>query len=683
MQRTPVRPQLPQAPVPTQAPQPTQASEMNMNDFQNATMDTPFTQNNGGEDSQRHTQANSPTPTEESLEEIRERTRLMEESLRQKTEVKRPPPVEQQEGENIPCRDRHHEFQLRTQKYLAVPAKRLIKVAHNLLFQLNREKWGDEISQQYGDELLKEVQMLYSQVEDVREYCLEPLTEDEQLQKSPWLEEKFELLCMCERVYKKYFEQQEENKRLRQQYQQQKMQQAQSQRQMPPPAPNTSPSMSTPFPQHPKPPFRPPFDQDQSQQGQQQQNQDKGHHDHSQQRQQPGFNDNGQQGAHYDQSQKGAPGFNIFEDQGHGSRIPTGPSVTETHHHPRYKMHEELALVEKWDGSKPRDYMAFRTQWSNFYEKMAVKEQRSSLDLYYSLLKVLGGSARELAETKYPNDQSYAQAIKKLDDLFFNPANLLRDMIQNLLKGQKMFDTYDSLFSGLNQLIKAWDDLDQADLTKDQLKGLLFIAASEKNLSEESWKCWIDVQNDPKNKQNPMEAFEISTYLESIKKAMLNAQKRKNAIGSSSRENNSRTPAKPGKKQSTLFGAYSNTVQSNSQSKSSTQSNAKVQQQARGPNNTCITCGQTPHRFQLNCPKLKEMTADQIYKTMTNFRIQCQMCLGLGHRTKDCSDSRAGRLTPCSVKEDGRQCKMYHCRYLHKYRNSKEEPKETPPPKQE
>ena len=31
----------------------------------------------------------------------------------------------------------------------------------------------------------------------------------------------------------------------------------------------------------------------------------------------------------------------------------------------------------------------------------------------------------------------------------------------------------------------------------DQLKGLLFMAATEMNLSEESWKCWIKGQNDP------------------------------------------------------------------------------------------------------------------------------------------------------------------------------------------
>merc|ERR1712218_504455 len=108
-----------------------------------------------------------------------------------------------------------------------------------------------------------------------------------------------------------------------------------------------------------------------------------------------------------------------------------------------------------------------------------------------------------------------------------------------------MHDTYDSLLTGINKLWDAWKDLDQADLTKDQLKGLLFIAATEKNLSEESWKCWLETQNLPKFKQNPMAAFEISAYMGAINTAMLNAQKRQNAIGQSSKTQNPTKTNKP------------------------------------------------------------------------------------------------------------------------------------------
>ena len=602
---------------------------------------------------------NSPTPTDQSLEDIRERTNIIEESLPKNTEVKEL--VDEGEHGHEACRNRHHEFEARTKTHLAVPAKRYIKAVNTLMVQLDRTKYADEVSKQYGDELLNDVQDLYQKLEEAREYCLEPLNEDERLQYEEYLQIKFELKCTCERVHRQYFEKQEENKRLRQG-------QVQPLNNMMPPIvtpilPNiitttAGNNMPTSTPLHPQsiPQPRTQFMPIQSPQGQY-----------------------GQQ-----QQQYLPPGFNVYHDQ--DSRIPTpsAPSVIETHHHTRFKLNEELALVDKWDGSKPRAYMGFRAQWSNFVEKMK-REGRSNLDIYYALLKVLDGSAKDFVQTKYPHDGSYDQAIKKLDNMFYNPANLIRDMVQNLLKGQKMVDTYESLIGGITKLWDAWQDLDQADLTKEQLKGLLFVAATEKNLSEESWKVWIDTQNDPKYRQNPMAAFEISAYMGAMNTAMLNAQKRQNAIGQSPKTQNPTKTNKPGaggRKQSTIFGSYSNTMANQTQSGSeNNQSKTKVQQQARGSNDTCVICGKNPHKYQLNCPKLREMTPNQIYKIMTDSGIECQMCLGLGHRTRDCPAVQEGFLKKCSVKEDNAECGRYHCRFLHKFKRANEESKETAQPK--
>ena len=354
----------------------------------------------------------------------------------------------------------------------------------------------------------------------------------------------------------------------------------------------------------------------------------------------------------------------------------------ENRYHPRFKLIEELALVDKWDGSQPGTYMIFRHQWKNFYDKM-MKEERTGMDMYQALLKVLGGAAKAMAQTKYPTDESYAHAISKLDKHFYNPTIFLRDMVRNLTKTQKMNDSYGSLIDGLNKLRDAWNDLEQADLSIEQLKGLFFITATEKNLSEESWKYWLEFQNDPQHAYNPMAAYSTPAYLGAIEKAMNNAQKRINVLGPSPRENNPRTQTKPGKKQSTLFGAYSNAVQSKPQSQSNPPSNAQTPKQARGPNGTCVICGQTPHKYQLNCFKLRKMSVDEIYKVMTNYGINCQMCLELGHRTKDCPAFKKGVLTTCRVKENGQECKKNHCRFLHRTKKTTEEQNETPQPKQE
>ena len=249
-------------------------------------------------------------------------------------------------------------------------------------------------------------------------------------------------------------------------------------------------------------------------------------------------------------------------------------------------------------------------------------------------------------------------------------------------KGTKNVRLIDSLLSGITRLTDAWHDLNQADLTKDQLKGMLFIAATEKNLSNESLKCWIDEQNNPKYRQNPMAVFEIKTYLGAITQAMLNAQKRKNVLGGS-QDNKPETPFKAGrrnKKQSTLYGSYSNTM--GDQKQGNNPPKAMTQQQAHGPNNTCVFCGEkNTHKYQLYCPKIRQLRPKDIYNIMRGAGIECQMCLGLGHSTKQCPPMLAGYLKPCVMKENNVKCGRYHCSALH--RRAAEESKETAPAKQE
>ena len=98
------------------------AQAENLINFQEANLDQ-----NAGREPQEDIRANSPTPTDKSLEDIRERTRIMEETLsgrqqEQNTEVKNPPTVEKDEDKNNACRDRQHEFEQRTKTYLAAPA---------------------------------------------------------------------------------------------------------------------------------------------------------------------------------------------------------------------------------------------------------------------------------------------------------------------------------------------------------------------------------------------------------------------------------------------------------------------------------------------------------------------------------------------------------------------------------
>ena len=345
---------------------------------------------------------------------------------------------------------------------------------------------------------------------------------------------------------------------------------------------------------------------------------------------------------------------------------PTGLSGnTFTQHQFRFKLDEELGLVSDFDASNPSDYMAFRAQWTNFERKM-VNSGRSQEDLYCALLRKLKGSARELCKNKYHDPEAYTWSIRQLDRLYNKPENLLRLMITKLLKTSKMDDTYESLLNGISKLQEAWQDLNQANLTNEELKGLLFIAATEKSLSEGSWKCWLDVQNN--HSGHPLSVFEARTYFGAIETALSNEQRRKEA-GRSSSVMDKRPQPKP-KQKSTLFGSY-NTMNEDEQ----IPNNSKVtmrQNQARTKDGKCVFCLETPHPYQLWCPKLKTMPIDEIWQIIRTHKIFCQMCLGLGHWSNACPAAKAGKLNKCNVQnEKGQRCNRPHTKYLHQGSTSK------------
>ena len=44
------------------------------------------------------------------------------------------------------------------------------------------------------------------------------------------------------------------------------------------------------------------------------------------------------------------------------------------------------------------------------------------------------------------------------------------------------------------------------------------------------------------------------------------------------------------------------------------------------------------------------------------------MCLGLGHKTRECRDTNEGRLKVCNKKANEKEtCGGYHCGYLHNF----------------
>ena len=339
-------------------------------------------------------------------------------------------------------------------------------------------------------------------------------------------------------------------------------------------------------------------------------------------------------------------GFQIYEDQ---SAIPTsaGPSVVYEQTYRKFRTKDELAVIEGFDGSKPREYLRFRAQWENLEEKM-VHANVSELDKYYHLKKVLTGQALKLIDTNYPDKGSYQRSREKLERTYYQPKLHVTKVIQDLAKPERMNDTYESLFNGYNRLKDSWDDLEHLNLSKNQLKGLFLIAANEKNLSNDTWRHWNDIQNNPKYAENTMECLNVNVFLGAIQTAMNNAQRMRDVVG---RQQNTGTKPKP---KSTLYGSYSAKVEP---------AKKDIQEQA---GSRCVFCTRSHHKYQLLCQALKTLQPKEIWPIMIKNGIKCQMCLCPGHNTRECEPTRNGILKRCSIKDDQDDvCGKFHCRFLH------------------
>ena len=633
---------------------------------------------------------------------------------------------EQYEEEQKACANRKHEFEQRAKQYLSLPAKRFTAAYNSCILHFKRNV-NRLISKELISELMDELEKQYQETSKARDYCMEVLSQEDlnfNSKYEDYMKIKLDQFNECRRLKDQYVIIHQQELQLPQRSLQAEV--GHQARHHGPDSTGTIPKVPqlnkellsnvqegkrtfesiTPISKYHQPSSHSNQHHEQGTGGNQHSNQ---HHEqgtggnqHSNQHHEQGTGRHQQSNQQHERDTRRSQHSNRHSTQNeHGTEAgetqnqgrngdqneehhrrrffreeneenlnasvpPTGLSGnTFTQHQFRFKLDEELGLVSDFDASNPKDYMAFRAQWTNFERKM-VNSGRSQEDLYCALLRKLKGSARELCKNKYHDPEAYTWSIRQLDRLYNKPENLLRLMITKLLKTSKMDDTYESLLMGMSKLQEAWQDLNQANLTNEELKGLLFIAATEKSLSEGSWKCWLDIQNN--HSGHPLSVFEARTYFGAIETALSNEQRRKEA-GRSSSVMDKRPQPKP-KQKSTLFGSY-NTMNEDEQ----IPNNSKVitrQNQARTKDGKCVFCLGTPHIYQLHCPKLKTMPIDEIWQIIRTHKIFCQMCLSLGHWTNRCPAAKAGKLKKCDVQnEKGRWCNKPHTKYLHQGSTSK------------
>ena len=545
------------------------------------------------------------------------------------------------------CANKNHEYATRTRKYLSAAAREFLNQHRTCVKQFSGSQ--GPISKQLGDKVLQKCTEAFTKLQSVRQHCLEPFTEQEILEKGldTYIDEKLDLYNEAVALHDQYFNAHIIERELLQRTGDLSIQQNH---------PTTATTPHNPILQ--KTPIVPQPRQSPESHWSTQANIPIKHRDPT-----LGLpNQNIYSTAHPLQNQNiysAAPPLHVPQPNGKQSQSSQAPihKNTQSTTRPYFKLKDELDLVKKFAGLDQRKYMAFHAQWKNYIIK-ANQVNRSQLDLYHDLLSRLEPPAYDLCSTDYPSQDSYAAAIQTLNERYYNPSHLLRDMVKRTSKMSKMTDTYQSLLEASINLKKAKADLIQANLSEEQLQGLFLISTTEKYLSESAWREWNEIQNSPQFIADPMACFNIDNYLYAINQAMKNIHRKENALGINKPEANKFKP------KSTLYGSYTTRVEKGNKITSNNYKQAKK-------NGKCIFCSKAPHRFQLYCKELKQKTPEQIRKIMKEHSIECAMCLVPGHSTQDCLATNQKKLRPCDIIEAGKPCNRYHCRYLHRKNSSR------------
>ena len=549
------------------------------------------------------------------------------------------------------CGKNNHLFVYRTQKYLSVPARRFQEEYRTCIYYFKTNK--EPMTEASGDDRLQALVKCYQEVERMRLFCLEPLSEQEIEEKDllhGYMDVYRNQLNECQILHNQFFNRNEIEKEI---FEHTGMYSDTSQHNELWQQTSINQQPRVP-PQRPRKPASTPIIHRDPTLGLPNQN--------IYSTAPPLQNRNIYSEAPPLQNQNiysAAPPLHVPQPNGKQSQSSQAPihKNTQSTTRPYFKLKDELDLVKKFAGLDQRKYMAFHAQWRNYIIK-ANQVNRSQLDLYHDLLSRLEPPAYDLCSTDYPSQDSYAAAIQTLNERYYNPSHLLRDMVKRTSKMSKMTDTYQSLLEASINLKKAKADLIQANLSEEQLQGLFLISTTEKYLSESAWREWNEIQNSPQFIADPMACFNIDNYLYAINQAMKNIHRKENALGINKPEANKFKP------KSTLYGSYTTRVEKGTKITSNNYKQAKK-------NGKCIFCSKAPHRFQLYCKELKQKTPEQIRKIMNEHSIECAMCLVPGHSTQDCLATNQKKLRPCDIIEAGKPCNRYHCRYLHRKNSSR------------
>ena len=301
-----------------------------------------------------------------------------------------------------------------------------------------------------------------------------------------------------------------------------------------------------------------------------------------------------------------------------------------------------------------QNYSVFRGQWMKCVQK-ALNLGVPKADLYDHLVEVLDGSALEIVDTPTQDENTYEEALKRLDKNFLNPTLYLKEVTASLNSLEPMKDERISLMKGINTLEKGWANLKARKLSHEHLLTMYFCNLYEPKLSPKAMGIWTSKRTAAKDDKHPMGYdLSIEDFFAAVREAETHLQF-SNPSGGAKKNEDKKKAVEP--KKPVIFGSHSTGNQENS---SNEEKKCPVPQ-----------CPQMKHKLMLKCPQLPKMKPQEVIDWAKKNGITCKMCLdSKDHKSKDCPGLASGSLQKCKIKlvegpRVGQECNGPHCIFVH------------------
>ena len=318
-------------------------------------------------------------------------------------------------------------------------------------------------------------------------------------------------------------------------------------------------------------------------------------------------------------------------------------------------------------------------------DRIMTRLEFNNMEKYRILKQRLSGRAQKLVTVKHPTDDTYDNALKKLNDQFVNTSLEIRDIYSRLKNMPKMDPSSATKVSTMvTEFTSLMDQLTERNPSKDDLFFLLFsellVPKFNATAEREYKKIWK-----AKNDENGAPMGHKIT-IQDLKKVLtdtrdeLRFHEYNKAFNSSPEakaiQEKKKKMEEEKKKKDVIFG--SNQTSTDGQTNQESISNGKGTCPIPNCKASLDPTVEGGHRWILKCPVMKKMKPNDLWAWFCSKKGKCVKCFSPSHEAQHCP---LKRFLPCKKlllfgERAGEPCNGDHCIYLHRETKPKQKKKE-------